>query len=80
MQKYKYLPIGREFEYEGVKLVVVASLNNRAVCSNCFFSDIERDLMGVPRVSCCTHGFLCTKHTRRDNKHVVFLRSINNDE
>ena len=71
---YKYYPIGREVDYEGVTLKVVATFDNRPECLHCFFSDSEREKAKLPRMSCCIHGLLCTKHMRRDGKHVVFLK------
>jgi len=68
-----YTEIGGMITYEGVKLKVVPSIFDRAECSGCYFSDYERDKRHLPRLSCCTHGNMCTKHSRKDGRHVVFV-------
>lgn len=71
--KMTYTEVGGMINYEGVKLKVVPSTYNKAECFGCYFSDNERDKRNLPRLSCCAHGNMCTKHLRKDGRHVVFV-------
>lgn len=65
-------PTGTIVHYEKVLLVVEATPYNKPVCTGCYFSDWERRRRGLANFSCHLHQMACTKHFRKDRKHVVF--------
>ena len=68
----KYLPVGTRTRYDDVELVVVAQEGNKALCTGCYFTDNVRRKYGRAKFSCYVHGMACTKHLRKDRKHVIF--------
>ena len=72
----KDYPIGSVFNYENVQLKVVAQKENAASCVGCCFTENRYTKWHGGRISCYVHGLCCTKHIRKDKKHVIFV--INN--
>lgn len=70
----KYIKVGEKVNYDGVTLLCCGSEGNKPKCNGCFFSDTFRDLAGLIRMSCCTHGFACTAAGRQDKHHVIFIK------
>lgn len=68
----KYLPIGTKISYDDVELVVVAQDGNKPLCTGCYFSNYVRTRYRKAEFSCYVHGMACTKHLRKDRKHVIF--------
>jgi len=72
MKHYRYLALGELISYDGYTLIVKGQKGNQPKCGGCFFSKWSRLKMGLPNISCCTHGFMCTAAQRKDRQHVIF--------
>lgn len=71
--KYTYHPVGSIVIYKEQKLLVKKQQDNKPVCNGCYFGKHMRKKLGLPSVSCCQHGFMCTASQRKDKNHVIFL-------
>ena len=67
-----FLPVGTIFEYDGVTAVVTLTDQKKPTCTGCIFSEFNRKKHKLPKISCYAHGYVCTSHTRKDKKQVVF--------
>lgn len=70
----KYVKCGCVVEFDGVRLLATQTHNNKPTCGKCYFSDHYRKVNKLPLISCYLHGFDCNAFTRRDNRHVVFVK------
>lgn len=68
----KDLPIGAITDYNEFKLLVVPQDFNRPSCTGCFFTLARLSSTGLSLTGCYKHGMVCTQHTRKDKKHVIF--------
>ena len=72
----KDLPIGSIFEYGHDTLVVEAQKDNQPSCTGCYFLEDRFIKRHGHKISCYVHGLACTKHTRKDGRHVVFKETV----
>ena len=82
MNKKRFIPVGDTFVFGDIKLKVVATKRNTAVCTGCYFSSFVRRKLGLAEYSCYMHNLACTKHQREDGKHVIFkiVKEMKNEE
>ena len=72
--KYRDYKVGSLIDKDGTMLQVVKTPSNVPVCKGCFYSDFYRRKHGMRRVNCCDHGMICTKYSRKDRHHVIFIK------
>jgi hypothetical protein len=69
---YKDYQIGSIVKWYNVNLLVKAV--KFPICAKCYFSAHQCHKEHRKEISCINHGFACTPTTRKDKKHVVFVR------
>ena len=68
----KFYPVGTKVNFDGFLLEVKEQTLNRPSCKGCFFTRDNLERNGLKEISCYLHSMDCTKHQRKDKKHVVF--------
>lgn len=69
----KYYPIGTVVIYDNRLLRLTEQEGNEPSCAGCYFNNTQyRKYNNGKTIACITHGMACTKHVRRDKKHVYF--------
>lgn len=67
-----FVPVGTIIIRENKQLKVVEQFENLPLCKGCYFSDTNRERLGLSKFSCRDLKFSCTASCRQDNKHVIF--------
>ena len=65
----KYNPLGSTF-YEGMTMLLVSEANGCS-CDGCWYN-IKHHQIANYNSACYVHGHVCTSHTRKDKKQVIF--------
>lgn len=76
MRKRIYIKQGMMVYYQGTLLIVQPQVDNKPLCTGCFFSSHQTRKRGVPLVGCASHGMVCTASIRKDRHHVIFKEYV----
>ena len=72
MSNEMFVPVGTIIIKENKQLKVVEQFENLPRCTGCYFSDTNRERLGLSKFSCHVLKLPCTASCRQDNKHIIF--------